>query len=315
MSMHFRDLAAHAAPDGAISPEEILTLRRASWSDGRIDAEEAEAIFAINKRIRDHDADWADFFVESVTEFVLKGAEPLGHVDEAKADWLISWIARDGMLETLAELELVVRLLERASGAPQRLKDFAIAQIEQAVLTSAGPTRRGGALDPGAITDGEAQLLRRLLFAPASDRPAGVSRAEAELLFRLKDASIGAAHGDEWKRLFVQGVGNYLSAYTSYEPLSRERAAELEEFMNRPSAGVGRFFAQVARLDLQSGFTGLLGRGLARDRAAEEAEALAIPADEPRCLNAQVHADAQVDEYERALMDFLAEEGARGKVR
>ena len=35
MSMHFRDLAEQVAADGAIAPEEILSLRRAGWTDGR----------------------------------------------------------------------------------------------------------------------------------------------------------------------------------------------------------------------------------------------------------------------------------------
>jgi hypothetical protein len=193
---------------------------------------------------------------------------------------------------------------------PERLRTYGIAQIEKAVLTGEGPTRRG-TLAAGAITDGEAQLLRRLLFAPASDRPAGISRAEAELLFRLKDATLGAANGAEWKRLFVQGVGNYLMAYTSYEPLPRERAAELEEFMTQPSGGVGRFFARMAHFDLQSGFTGVFGRRPARDRTAEAAAAQQVTGDERSWLAARIDDDSEVDEYEQALMDFLAEEGGR----
>jgi hypothetical protein len=191
---------------------------------------------------------------------------------------------------------------------PERLRAYAIAQIEKAVLTGEGPTRHG-ALDKAAISDTEACLLRRLIFAPASDRPAGVGREEAELLFRLKDAALGGANGPEWKRLFVQGVGNYLMAYTSYEPLPQARAAELEEFINRPSDGVGRFFARMAHFDLQSGFTGVFGRKPARDRDAEAAAAQAITGDERSWLQARIDADHQIDEYEQALMDFLAEEG------
>jgi hypothetical protein len=310
MSIYFRDLAAQAAADGTISPEEILILRRAGWQDGKIDAEEAEAIFAVNDRIAEHSPEWADFFVEALSEFIVHGTPPVGYVDEAQADWLMAHIDRDGKLESMAELELVVKLLERATAAPERLRTYAIAQIEKAVLTGEGPTRRG-ALDKGAITDAEAQLLRRAIFAPASDRPAGVSRAEAEMLFRLKDATLGAANGPEWKRLFVQGVGNYLMAYTSYEPLPQERAAELEEFINRPSDGVGRFFARMARFDLQSGFTGVFGRKPVRDRDGEAAQARAITGDERSWLDARIDADHQIDEYEQALMDFLAEEGGK----
>lgn len=312
MTMHFRDLADQIAADGTISPEEILILRRAGWQDGTIDADEAEAIIAVNRRIRAPDAAWADFFVEAVAEFVVNGAEPAGYVDEAKADWLMARLDRDGALESLAELELLVKLFGRATRVPERLRTYAIGQIEQAVLTGQGPTR-GGALDKacigGGITDAEALLLRRLIFAPASDRPAGVSRAEAELLFRLKDASLGGANGPEWKRLFVQGVGNYLMAYTSYEPLSHERAAELEEFLSRPADGVGRFFARMAHFDLQSGFTGVFGRRPARDPAPAIAAAQEVDSEERSWLAARIDADHTVDEYEQALMDFLAEEG------
>ena len=311
MSIYFRDLAAQAAADGTISPEEVLILRRAGWQDGKIDADEAEAIFAVHDRIEDHSPEWIDFFVEALAEYLVNGSLPLGYIDEANAEWLMEHIDRDGSVETMGELELLVKLFERATRVPEQLRTYAIAQIEKAVLIGEGPTRHGEALTLGEINDTEAKLLRRLIFAPASDRPAGVSRAEAELLFHLKDATLGGANGPEWKRLFVQGVGNYLMAYTSYEPLSQERAAELEEFINRPSDGVGRFFARMAHFDLRSGFTGVFGRKPARDRQAAEAAAYEITSDERSWLDARIDADHEVDEYEQALMDFLAEEGGK----
>jgi hypothetical protein len=308
MTAYFRDLAAQAAADGTISPEEILVLRRAGWSDGKIDADKAEAIFEVNDRIGEHSPEWSEFFVEALGEFIVHGSEPLGYLDEAKAEWLRAHIDRDGTVESMAALELLVKLFERATAVPEHLRNYAIAQIERCVLTGEGVTRPD-ALEKGCITDAETLLLRRLIFAPASDRPAGVSRAEAELLFRLKDATLGSANTPEWKRLFVQGVGNYLMAYTSYEPLSQERAAELEEFISRPSDGVGRFFARMAHFDLQSGFTGVFGRQPQRDRAVGQAGAAQIDSDEHSWLQARIDADHEVDEYEQALMEFLAEEG------
>lgn len=311
MSIHFRDLAAQVAVDGSISPEEIMILRRAGWQDGKIDADEAEAIFDVHDRIEDHSPAWIDFFVEALAEYTVNGSLPLGYVDEANADWLMEHIDRDGSVETMGELELLVKLFERASRVPEQLRTYGIAQIEKAVLIGEGPTRRGEPLSTGNINDTEAKLLRCLIFAPASDRPAGVSRAEAELLFHLKDTTLGGTNGPEWKRLFVQGVGNYLMAYTSYEPLSQERAAELEEFIQRPSDGVGRFFARMAHFDLQSGFSGVFGRRPARDRSAEAAASQLVDGDERSWLDTQLDADQEVDEYEQALMDFLAEEGGK----
>jgi hypothetical protein len=306
MTAYFRDLARQTAADGSISPEEILILRRAGWSDGKIDADEAEAIFEVNDRIREHSPQWTDFFVEALGEFVVHGTDPVGYVDEAKADWLMARIDREGTVKSLSELELLVKLFERATAVPERLRTYAIAQIEQAVLSGEGATRRG-APEKGCITDAEALLLRRLIFAPASGRPAGVSRDEAELLFRLKDATLGMNNGTGWKRLFVQGVGNYLMAYTSYEPLSRERAAELEEFINRPGEGVGRFFARMAHFDLQSGFTGVFGRRPLHKTG--QTPAAQSGSGEGKWLEERIDADQKVDEYEQALMDFLAEDG------
>ncbi len=76
MSMHFRALAEHAMADGTITAEEILKLRRAGWSDGRINPEEAEAIFVINHHLKQPGPEWTDFFVEAITEFIVNGAPP-----------------------------------------------------------------------------------------------------------------------------------------------------------------------------------------------------------------------------------------------
>lgn len=304
MTMHFSELASQTAADGTISAEEILILRRASWANGTIEAGEADAIFAVNDRVTTANEAWIEYFVEALTEFVVNGSEPRGFIDEARADWLIARIDHDGRLDSLAELELLTKVLEKAANAPGRLKDYALAQIERAVLTGEGPTRRG-MLQSGCITADEARLLRRVLFAQAGDRPAGVSRIEADLLFRIKDASLGGANAPEWKQLFVQGVGNYLTAYVSYEPLSRERAAELEEFMNRPSGGVGEFFARAARISRGGGFRGVFAQRSTHDYDAEIAAANAITDDEQLWLDARIEADGQLDEYEQALLDFL----------
>jgi hypothetical protein len=67
----------------------------------------------------------------------------------------------------------------------------------------------------------------------------------------------------------------------------------------------------MAHFDLQTGFTGVFGRKPMRDRAAEEAAAHEITGDERSWLQAHVDADRRIDDYEQALMDFLAEEGGK----
>lgn len=313
MSMHFRELASKVAADGAITPDEILSLRRDGWGDGKIVPDEAEAIFAINDAIAAPSAEWSDFFVEALGEFIINAVEPKGYVSEAQADWLIGRIDHNGKLDSLTELELLVRLAERALSVPQSLRDYALAQIEQAVLTGEGPTRRGGTLEKGNVTKGEADLLRRLLFASGSDRPAGVSRAEAELLFRIKDATLGADNAPEWKRLFVQGVGNYLAGFTSYQPVSRERAAELESFMNDTRSSLGGFARRLGKSFLRDDFFDVAADALGGQRSDPGLDerigsARKVDLTEQTWLEARIDGNGQVDEYDAALLEFLAEE-------
>ena len=229
--------------------------------------------------------------------------------DEA-AQWLIRQIEKDGRVESQAELELIVKLLEHANYAPETLKRFALAEIEKTVLTGTGPTRRGGELTAGRIDDSEVALIRRLIFAPAGDGPAKVSKAEAEMLFRLKDATLGAANSAEWKKLFVQGVANHLMAHQSYNPPSAEDELRMEA---------------PYKADPFGHVLSKLGQDMARRDEFEDA----VFGDEQERINQAVAADAQVmsgeadwlkrlfekdgarDEFEQALVDFLAEDGIR----
>ena len=185
------------------------------------------AIFALNDRLSTPSREWIEFFVEAIGAMLIEQSNPRGYVSPEAADWLIARIEADGQPASAAELELLVHLAERASAEPTRLKAFALAQLEAAVLTGSGPTRDGERLDPGCINAAEAKLLRRLIFASGGDGPACVSKGEAELLFRLKDATLNAANAPEWQQLFVQGVGNYLQGMAGAEAPSAAREAEL----------------------------------------------------------------------------------------
>lgn len=314
MSMHFRDIADRAASDGAISAEEILELRRAGWSDGKIVPEEAEAIFAVNDQLSEATAEWTEFFVEALGEFIINTLEPAGYVTQEQADWLVARIDHDGRLESRAELELLVRLFERAREVPQSLREYAVRQIEAAVLADDGPTaHHAGKHGPAGINESEARLLRRFIFASGSDRPAAVSRAEAEMLYRLKDASVGLVNAPDWKRLFVQGVGNYLMGFTAHTGVSRERAAELNAFMNDTSSSVGGVFGRMGKAMLNENFYAVLGEtfgkgdeGPSIDSRVEAARN--VDMNEQTWLEGEMDGNGRIDEFDQALLDFLREE-------
>jgi len=271
---------------------------------------EAEALFVVNDRLDRHPREWSDFFVEALGEFIINGVEPRGYVDETQADWLIARIDHDGKVNSMTELELMVRLFERAENVPERLREYSLAQIEKAVLTGEGPTRDGGSLEKGNVTEAEAKLIRRIIFSSGSERPAAVSRGEADMLYRIKDAALGSANAPEWKRLFVQGVGNFLMGFSGHTPLSRERAAELESFMNDHSSSIGGFFGRMARHTIRGELFGGFGSDTPKgpSRAERVSEAREVTASEETWLEGRIDGNARVDEFDQALLDFIAEE-------
>ncbi len=311
MSFHFADIARQAAADGVIAPEEVLALRRAGWADGRMTRVEAEALFKAQDMLNTPGPDWTDFFVEAIRNYVLEGSEPRGYASEEDASWLIAQVSADGRVCSMAELELLVQIAEKAQNVPLALKDFILDVIEQEVLTGKGPTRCGGELTAAHVTLVEARLIRRVIFGQASDGPAAVSRAEAEMLFRLKDAVAQQEIAPDFQRLFVQGVGNYLMGFASSSAqLSRERALELEAFVADNKANIGRFMGRMANSS-PNAFGKVFGRKRSgSDRETQVAHALKVTEEEQSWLDAQIAANGQVDAYDQALLDFLAEEHA-----
>lgn len=282
MTMQLSDIADQAAADGRIAPEEIQVLRQLGWADGRMNPDEAESLFIVNT------------------------VEPRGYVDQEMADELLARIDRDGRVDSLAELELLVRVLELSTSVPASLRAYALQQIESAAEHGAGPTRNG-ALDSGGINATEVALLRRMIFAVGSEQPAAVSKAEAELLFRLKDATLYEPNAPEWQELFVQGVANYLLGFAYGEALSVERAAELEAFMQAEGSGIGGFLTRMMTSDGEDTFGSLLGGAETEEHDWDgEAEAAAelTPA-EADWLRDRLDADEELDDYEKALIAFI----------
>ncbi|HCF25219.1 MULTISPECIES: hypothetical protein [unclassified Novosphingobium] len=310
MSIEFGDLTTQIAGDGRITNEEILELRRLGWADGKMSPDEAESLFVANETAAETTPEWCDFFCDALTSFVVYAVEPRGYVDAEMAEELVSRVDRDGRVGTMAELELLVRVIEVATSVPQALRDYALKQIEEAVVLGEGPTRHG-ALSPHGVNATEVTLLKRLIFGTGSERPAGVSKAEAELLFRIKDATLHDANAPEWTDLFVKGVAQFLLGFGGHEALSEDRAAELESFMAREGQGVGGFLGRMASAAPNaSGFGSLLKIGGDEadyleewDDSAESAASLE-PA-EHSWLQDMLEADEDLDELEKALIAFI----------
>ncbi len=309
MTAHFADFTRQAAADGIITDAEVLALRQSGWADGHILREEAEAIFALQHALSAPSETWSDFFVEALRTYVLNGSEPRGCASEEEAEWLIHMVEADGKVCSMTEFELLVQIIEKGSNVPEKLKTFVLETLEREVLTGTGPTRCGGELSDTHVSEIEATMLRRVVFGRASDRPGAVSQREAEMLFRLKDAALEDANHREFKRIFVQGAGNYLLAFANESAhVNCERMLELERFVADAKPQIGRFMGQMAR-SAPNAFGVVFGKQQPAPTHEEKvARPAAFTAYEQDWLDAQMEANGQIDAYDAALLEFIAEE-------
>ena len=299
-----------------IQSEDVIMLRRDVFGDGVITRAEAEALFALDASCKDKCDEWPVFFCEAIADFVVHQEKPAGYISEENATWLIRSISRDGMVDTATELELLIKALEVAKSVPESLSAYALEQVAHAVVDGKGPLVGGRELQQGVIGKAETDLIRRILYAAAGDSNVGISRAEAEVLFRLNDSTIESANDPVWTELFVKALANSLMCASGYTPPPRDVALRQEAFFDNSQVDVGGFFGKM----FASGLRGVLN-SYQQDRSIEEAwaerndrnahasgAAEAIDAGEAKWLAERIGRDGVLHENEKALLDFIKRE-------
>ncbi len=310
-----RDGVADDSASKKITAEDVQTLRRSLYNDGVAEAGEVERLFGMDEAATDCDPSWTELFVEAVTDYIVEQVEPEGHVSEENADWLITHISRDGTVKTTSELEILVKVLEKAKSSPQRLVAFALSQVKKAVVDGEGPLARGGKLTVGSVGRDEAELMRRILYAFGGDENIAVTRAEAEVLFDINDATATAENDPAWNDLFVKAIANFMMAASGYAVPSRQEALRREEWLDAPSGSVGNFFSRMAAGGLRGALNAYRQPGMedawaARNARTDAAMAGAeiVTAEEAEWLARRMGRDGTLHQNEKALLRFIRDE-------
>lgn len=224
---------------GSIRDSDVATLRRAFALETQIAASDIDALFRAHNLARVRDQSWADFFIETLTDYVVRELEPSGYVTAAHAGWLIARVSSAGRIRTKTEHDLLLNVIDKARWVPESLMMFALGQIRDAVTSGEGPLRSGSGLGPGAITLAEVEQIRALLFAYGNEGPQAITQAELELLLDI-EASVSAREGiahpesatspleawpiESWRDLIEKATASAAMAASGYAGPSRELA-------------------------------------------------------------------------------------------
>lgn len=309
---HLQEPLAGIAARGRIEAEDVLALRRAFYADGVITRAEADALFELAHACQKQCAEWQEFFVEAVTDFIVHQEKPRGYISQENADWLMRAISDDAMVTSMVELELLVRALEKAKYSPESLSAFALRQVTHAVVDAKGPLMIGGQLVPGLVAKSEVELLRRILYAFGGEGNIAVSRDEAEILFQINERTAGAGNDPSWNDLFVKAIANFVMGSSGYEVPTRAEALKRDAFFENSDPHVGGFLARM----LSGGLRGILNSYKApgadadwetRNRVdeARARRAETIDGGEAKWLAERIGRDGKIDDNEKALLAFL----------
>jgi uncharacterized tellurite resistance protein B-like protein len=121
----FYELKKSILADGIIDEQEVNQLREVLYEDGVIDKDEAEFLFELNDAVsgKPNHPSWDGFFVEAITDFLLKDEKSPGEVDEDEAIWLLEKIQKDGQVDEL-EMDLLKSFQKNAIKIHKSLVDF-----------------------------------------------------------------------------------------------------------------------------------------------------------------------------------------------
>lgn len=300
---------------GTITDAQTLELRRQLYADYKIGQDEAGWLFELNAACPAQDKGWRVFFVEALSDFIVNQMHPAGYVSEANAKWLMGEIDADGRLESLNELEMLIAIFEIAKSVPESLSKYALNQVKAAVLTGKGILKSGKTLEAGVVSEGDVEILRRILYAYGSGGNIGITKAEAEVLFDINDATAKAGNHPTWPVLFSQAIANYLMMASGHTPVDRETALRREEWLaddSKAPASAGFISEMVGALrsiyKMSLDDRGRIAGEKRRSLKAAITENEILTASESAWLVARIDRDGDLSPAERAVLTFIKQE-------
>lgn len=90
-----KELVKQILEDGKIEASEVQKLRATILADGKVDEEEAKALFKLNEEANEKDSSFKDLFVEGIKSFILED----GVIDEKEEKFLLENICSDGQID------------------------------------------------------------------------------------------------------------------------------------------------------------------------------------------------------------------------
>lgn len=298
----FDDILA-VGTDGFVTAEEVRFLRRETFRDGIVSANELDALFQLGERAPEGDREWHLYFQEAAGDFYLREEEPKGYFTQEEFETLRARVTRDGNKASILEMELMLTLMEKAVTSPPALSDFIAEQFKRHILEkSPRPT----------VDEAEAALLRRFVYAGGGDGNIAITAREAEFLFDISDAIAGGKNHADWYDVFKKSISSHLMAHFGVSFIDRDEAIATHKSLygdrsqNKPINGIFEFFSRF-NIWMSDQLHEEEKRYAKRndERAIASAEAEKITLDEADWMFQRIARDGTFSPSEEALLQHM----------
>ncbi|MGV8936917.1 MAG: hypothetical protein ACOH2J_07310 [Allorhizobium sp.] len=181
-----------------IAAEDIALLQKYTFAEGIRGSDDVVTILALNAASGQKCADWADFFVESLTDYIVHHCYPQGSLDEFNADWLMSVFATDGAVHSPLELKLILNVMREAPFVPDSLTAFALDQLRLALTEQVGGYHQERPMPTAGVTVDDLQYILQILRGSFARGNLVLSQAEIAVLRRIDRETTGDLHHRAW---------------------------------------------------------------------------------------------------------------------
>ena len=186
-----------------IGSEDVKFLREKFYPVGLSSDEDAMIMMALQNSCPETCDDWQDFFVESLSNFIISHVPPHGELSESKAAWMKRMLSAGGVLRSPLEVKCLMRAIDISVSLPETLSCLALEQLRLAMVEHRGgyaamrPTSRPG------ITRYDLDFLNRILVNRLFKNGQPLTDRELDIISSIDQAVAHTFNDPAWRSLMM----------------------------------------------------------------------------------------------------------------
>ena len=186
-----------------LSAEDIILLRKYTFPEGIRSSGDVVTLLALHKTCPQKCAQWTDFFIEQLTDYIVYHCYPQGSLDDVNVAWIKAMFSTNGVVHTPLELDLILHVMAVSSFVPDSLSAFALDQLRIAVSLKTGAyheTRPNAAI---GITVHDLEFILRILRGSYARGNLVLSPEEVTVLHRIDGETWPSANHPAWHEMIA----------------------------------------------------------------------------------------------------------------